>query len=203
MRRIAIAIAVLILAACASTKQVGTGATIASSGPGELGATATTVMLTATPPADTQPTDPEQRSFLNIQDRLNVFASPKYLADVQAAKAAGSDTVQNQCMDATVEIGADIKARPLIVIPTADMSNVDSSCGWCVLAAKRKLAADIRGGPSLVTQLADARKRLLALARKGLVGCAPLKEDTRLQLLTPENAVADLLTLLNLFGERQ
>jgi hypothetical protein len=142
----------------------------------------------------------DQSKLLTLQDRLNVFASPKYIAQVEAAKAAGSDAIQNQCMDVTLAIGADLKAKPLIAIASVDLGPVDKSCGWCVLAAQRKLDAERRGGPSLLTQIADGRRRLASLARMGLVACAPLKEDIRLSLLNPEDAAANLIGLFDLLS---
>lgn len=144
--------------------------------------------------------DPEQGHLLSLQDRLNFLASPKFVADVQAAKNAGADPIQVACMDPLVEIGVDLKARPLLAVQSADLGPVDRSCGWCLLAAKRKADAARSNGPSVLTQVADARKRLAGLARKGLVACAPLREDMRLSLLNPENAAAGLFELLNLFG---
>lgn len=162
--------------------------------------TAQLVSTVESAPAPTSAADPEQTGLLRVQDRLNLFASPRYLAHVQAAKDAGADQLQVACMDATVEIGADLRARPLLTPPTADLGPVDRSCGWCVLAAKRKADAARSSGPSVLVQVADARKRLAGLARKGLVACAPLREDMRLSLLNPENAAAGLFELLNLFG---
>lgn len=196
MKNLSILILATVLSACGTFKH---SAPAPIPAPTELNDHVTTVSV----PVPEQAINPDQDRLLSLQDKLNVFASPKYLAHVQAAKAAGSDATQNACMDVTVEIGADIKAKPLISIPHVDMTGVDTSCGWCVLSAQRKAAEQMRNGPSLLTQIADARKRVLALARKGLVGCAPLKEDMRLSLLTPENAAADLLTFLNLAGEQQ
>lgn len=149
-------------------------------------------------PVVATPAPPAAALLLRLQDRLNFFASAKYQADVASAKVAGADALQIACMDATIAIGADIKATPLISLPSTDLGPVDRSCGWCVLAAKRKQDAARLNGPSLLTQIADANKRVGLLARKGLVACAPLKEDIRLSLLNPENAATDLLDLVEL-----
>jgi hypothetical protein len=197
MRRIAIALAFLTLAACTTAGHSPTTAPVAINTPQPA-----TLADGAQPvqPASTEASNPEASGLLSLQDRLNVLASPKYLADVAAAKAGGADALQVACMDATMQIGADLKAKPLIVIPSLDLGPVDRSCGWCVLAAQRKSDAERRNGPSLLVRIADGRKRVQLLARNGLVACAPLKEDVRLSLLNPENAAADLLGLLSLFG---
>ena len=164
-----------------------------------MGAGGSGVALDAPP---TEPTDPEQRTVLTLQDRLNVFASPGYLSDVQAAKAAGADALQVQCMDSTVAFGADIKAKPLFTLQSVDIGPVDRSCGWCRLAEKRKADAERRNGPSILVRLAEGRKRLGTLARTTLVACAPLTRDIELSAMNPENIADALLRLIDLIGGR-
>lgn len=194
-------LATLTLAACGSvTHSPSPSVAPPNLGNDNLGVTAVALDLPASAPTAGAPTNPELGGLLRIQDRLNILASPKFVADVANAKAAGADAIQIACMDPLVEIGADLKARPLVEIPSIDLGPVDRSCGWCVLAAQRKADAARLGGPSILTKVADGRKRLALLARKGLVACAPLAKDIEMSALNPEQAAADLLRLLKLFG---
>jgi len=82
MKQFLILAIAFMFAACASTKQGGT--TIASSGPGELGATATTVTLTATPT--------EESSSGPIGQLIE-----RDLTNARDVATAGGDTVGAQC----------------------------------------------------------------------------------------------------------
>lgn len=199
MRTLTIAVlAAVLLAGCASFHPAPINTPALSSLPdGVLPA----AISTSAP--DTPAPDPEQGKLLTLQDRLNVFASPRYLADVANAKAAGADARQVECMDSTVAFGADIKARPLFTLPSVDVGPVDRSCGWCLLAQKRKADAERQSGPSILVKLAEGRKRLGTLARTTLVACAPLTRDIELSAMNPESIADALIRLIELIGGNQ
>jgi len=196
MKTLTIAVlAAVLLAGCASFRPASINTPAPSSLPDGVQPAAT-----STSAPDAPAPDPEQGKLLTLQDRLNVFASPRYLAHVAAAKATGSDALQDQCMDSTVAFGADIKAKPLFTLPNVDIGPVDRSCGWCLLAQKRKADAERRSGPSILVKLAEGRKRLGTLARTTLVACAPLTRDIELSAMNPENIADALIRLIELIA---
>jgi hypothetical protein len=109
--------------------------------------------------------------------RLNVFASPKYVADANAAMqvAGTTDPILTNCLATTLDIGRDLQANPL-ALPDISPAPVDPSCLLCLLALKRKLANDVVNGTALA-QIQTTQARIHTLRTKFVIGCAPLGAD--------------------------
>ena len=113
-----------------------------------------------------------------IDPLAKILTSPIFVEHAHKAlnMAGTKDQIFTQCVAFGLDLGIELKAKPLVVTSQLALVNADPSCPLCVLEAKRQDLAALESG-DLGAQVANVRARLRDIKKRTALACGPLVLD--------------------------